>query len=119
MADPERYDYVVAGGGLTGCMVAARQLQSRPGLKIAILEAGPDEHSNPTVKNPLGAPALYATPLQWKFKTAPQVHLNNRVISNWGGKLLSGSSAVNYGAWTRGDAAKYDHHWARTVEDDR
>lgn len=118
MAAPEEFDYVIAGGGLTGCVVAARLYQSRPTLKIALLEAGPDAHDDPTVQNPMGAPALHATPLQWKYKTAPQVHLNDRVMNNWGGKLLSGSSAVNYGAWTRGDAANYDH-WARLVADDR
>ena len=112
------YDYVIAGGGLTGCVVAARLHQSQPTLRIAVLEAGPDEHDNPTVKSPMGAPALHATPLQWKYKTVPQVHLNHRVMNNWGGKLLSGSSGVNYGAWTRGDAANYDH-WARIVGDER
>ena len=112
------YDYVIAGGGLAGCVVAARLHQSQPTLRIAILEAGPDEHDNLTVKSPMGAPALHASPLQWKYKTVPQVHLNHRVMNNWGGKLLSGSSAVIYGAWTRGDAAIYDH-WAKIVGDDR
>ena len=112
------FDYVVAGGGLTGCVVASRLCQAHPDLSIAILEAGPDEHNNPLVKNPLGAAALHATPLEWKYKTTPQVHLNHRAMNNWGGKLLSGSSAVKYGAWTRGDAANYDH-WAKIVGDTR
>lgn len=118
MAAADEYDFVIAGGGLTGCVVAARLHEKQPTLKIALLEAGPDEHGNPTVKSPMGGPALHATALEWKYKTAPQVHLNNRVMNNWGGRLLSGSSAVNYGAWTRGDAANYDH-WARLVGDDR
>ena len=118
MTDSNVFDYVVAGGGLTGCVVAARLSQSHPSLSIAILEAGPDEHGNPMIINPMGSVALHATPLEWNYKSAPQVHLNNRVINNWGGKVLSGSSAVNYGAWTRGDAANYDH-WSRLVGDSR
>lgn len=118
MATSDTFDYVVAGGGLTGCVVAARLHESDPSLKIALLEAGPDEHDNPMVTSAMGSPALHDTPLQWKYKTAPQVHLNNRVMNNWGGKLLSGSSAVNYGAWTRGDAENYNH-WAKLIHDPR
>lgn len=33
-------------------------------------------------------------------------------------KVLSGGSVINYGAWTRGPAA-YFEHWAREVDDSR
>jgi choline dehydrogenase-like flavoprotein len=56
--------------------------------------------------------------LEWNYQSAPQNHLNGRTIYLCGGRLLSGSSAVNYGGWTRGSAADYNS-WAELVGDER
>lgn len=112
------YDYVIVGGGLAGCVLASRLHTRHPHLSIALIEAGPDQHSNPAVRSPFLAQKLNDTALLYKYETTPQTHLNGRRINTFGGRLLSGGSAVNYGAWTRGNAADYDD-WARIVEDDR
>ena len=111
-------DYIVVGGGLAGCVVASRLQQANRSSSILLIEAGPNQHAHPHVVAPLGAPRLHGTDLEWNYLTVPQKYLNNRQVYNCSGKLLSGSSAVNYGGWTRGPSADYDL-WARLVGDHR
>lgn len=120
MASPNNTtaDYIIVGGGLAGCVLASRLHHSPGNPSVILLEAGPDEHANPLVKNPLGGPLLHNTDLEWNYQTVPQKNLNGRTIYNCGGKMLSGSSAVNYGGWTRGNTTDYDS-WAKLVGDDR
>ncbi|KAL9634624.1 MAG: hypothetical protein Q9164_003983 [Protoblastenia rupestris] len=118
MPSQEQFDYIIVGGGLSGCVVAARLHQAHPSLSIALIEAGPDESHNPAVLSPVLYPTLHGTPLQYSYQSTPQPQIENRQIPNWGGRLLSGSSAVNYGAWTRGHAADFDN-WAQEVGDSR
>lgn len=98
-----------------GCVLAARLSQG--GQRVALLEAGPENYS-PDIMSPVMAPRLAGTPALWNYKTTPQAGLNNRSVTNYGGKVLSGSSAINYGLWTRGHATDYDC-WAELVKDDR
>ncbi|KAL8717648.1 MAG: hypothetical protein Q9225_005121 [Loekoesia sp. 1 TL-2023] len=118
MAVDKKYDFVIVGGGLSGCVVAARLHEAHPSLSIALLEAGPDESHNPTVLSPVLYPTLHDTPLQYSYQSTPQPQIQGRRIPNWGGRLLSGSSAVNYGAWTRGHAADFDS-WSQLVGEPR
>lgn len=111
-------DYLILGGGLSGCVVASRLKQYLPQASVTVVEWGPNEHDNPLITEPMGTFKLHMSPLQHNYKTVPQRHLDDRQIFNAGGKQLSGSSAVNYAAWTRGDASDYDL-WAKTVGDDR
>lgn len=69
---------------------------------------------HPYVVNPQAAPLLPSTDLVVDYKTIPQPHFENRVVTNYAGRLLSGSSAVNYGAWMRAPAGDYDR-WAEKV----
>lgn len=55
--------------------------------------------------------------LNWGYKTSPQEHCNNREIDYSRGKGLGGSSAINFGVFTRGARDDYDE-WARIVGDD-
>lgn len=117
-SQPAEADYIIVGGGLAGCVLASR-LQSSPlHPSVILLEAGTDQHTHPLVIAPLGGPRLHGTELKWNYQTVPQKNLNNRSIYNCGGKLLSGSSAVNYGGWVRGHTADYDL-WGKLVGDDR
>ncbi|PQE13535.1 glucose dehydrogenase protein [Rutstroemia sp. NJR-2017a WRK4] len=109
------FEYVIVGGGLVGCVLASRLSQA--GHTVALLEAGPEDYS-PQIMSPVAAPHLHDTPVSWNYKCTPQPGLNNRAVPNYGGKVLSGSSAVNYGLWTRGHSTDYDC-WAEKVGDDR
>lgn len=118
MASQTTFDYVIAGGDLAGCVLATRLKEKLPSLSIALVEAGSDELKNPQIINPLAAPTLHGTPLEYNYKSIPQTALSCRQIDMYGGKLLSGSSGVNYGVWTRGNATDYNL-WAQMVGDDR
>lgn len=103
---------------MAGCVVATRLREKHPSMSITLLEAGPNQHDNPKVQAPLGCFGLHYTDLEWNSETTPQEHLDNRRIYTTAGKMLGGSSACNYGVWTRGDAADYNQ-WARMVGDMR
>lgn len=115
MATDSTFDYIIAGGGLSGCVIASRLSQA--GYHVAVVEAGggdfPDE-----IMNPLGAALLHGSKWEWNLKTTPQTTLGSRQIDNYIGKTLSGSSAVNYGLWTRCHSVDYDL-WAERVDDKR
>ena len=118
--DGSTFDYLVIGGGTAGCALASRLSLSGPStpVTVAVIERGSSDYEHDYVKKPLLAAMLGTTDLQTHYKTEPQQHLNGRTIVNIGGNVLSGSSAVNYGAWTRGHAADYDA-WAEMVGDPR
>ncbi|KAL9050777.1 MAG: hypothetical protein Q9162_006428 [Coniocarpon cinnabarinum] len=118
MASKDSFDYIIVGGGQAGCVVASRLNRALPQCTVALLEAGPDAHKNELVLSPLGCPKLHNTELEWNYMTAPQSSLDDRKIYQCSGKLLSGSSGVNYGAWVRGHATDFDE-WGRMVGDER
>ena len=85
-----------------------------PNASVALIERGPDETSHEYVVNPQAAPLLAQTDLLVNYQTTPQSQLDNRSVTNFAGRLLSGSSAANYGAWIRAPAVDYDR-WAQQV----
>ena len=109
------YEFVIVGGGTVGCVLASRL--SLAGHNVAIFEAGPENYSE-AIMSPAGAALLHGTEAEYNYKSVPQPTLNGRQIQNFGGRLLSGSSGVNYGMWTRGHNADYDA-WARNVGEER
>ncbi|KAF3385781.1 Pyranose dehydrogenase 3 [Talaromyces pinophilus] len=112
------YDYVIVGGGTAGCVLASRLRQDNPSLSIVIVEAGSDVSRRPDVLDGSQWAPLLATELNWQYQTVPQKHLGGRVVANAAGKALGGSTAINAGAWTRGDSQNYDH-WGEVVNDNR
>ncbi|KAI0647282.1 hypothetical protein C8Q79DRAFT_1009395 [Trametes meyenii] len=102
------FDYVIIGGGTAGLVVAAR-LSEDPSITVAVIEAGVHHINEPLVDTPglfgqsLGNPAF-----DWGFHSVPQAGLDGNVIPVSRGKLLGGSSGVNYLAWDRASAKEYD-----------
>ena len=111
-------DYVVVGGGLTGCAIASLLSQDEPSLHILLVEAGNDASDDPKTKDVSGAFALAGSNLDYNYRTTPQTNTNNRVHTVTAGRVLGGGSILNYGLWARGDAADYDQ-WAQMVGDRR
>ncbi len=111
-------DYVIIGGGLTGCALASRLYEGDPSLEIIVLEAGIDASDNPKTRNLEGAFALAGSDLDYNYKSTPQPNTGNRVYTLTAGKVLGGGSILNYGGWARGDARDYDQ-WGRAVGDER
>ncbi|HOP20762.1 MAG TPA: GMC family oxidoreductase N-terminal domain-containing protein, partial [Amphiplicatus sp.] len=77
-ANAGEFDYVIVGAGSAGCALASR-LTEDPNVRVAILEAG-GKDKDPLIHAPIGF-AFFPdwSPVNWRFDTAPQKHLNNRV----------------------------------------
>ncbi|WEW61529.1 hypothetical protein PRK78_007019 [Emydomyces testavorans] len=101
------YDYVVVGGGTAGLVVAAR-LSEDPHLKVAVIEAGPAAFDEPLINDPYRFGQSIGTKYDWQFETVPQPGLADRKLPWPRGKVLGGTSALNFMAWTRGHKEDYD-----------
>ncbi|KAI0146843.1 putative GMC oxidoreductase [Xylariaceae sp. FL1272] len=117
MADLDA-DYVVVGGGLSGCVVASRLAQSEKKPKVILLEAGPDPAGNPASAYFLSGLSLQGSEFDYLYPTEPIASTANRVHHLSQGKALGGGTIINYGGWLRGDAADYDE-WAEVAGDKR
>lgn len=118
MSNGDEYDIIICGGGTAGCALASRLKQGNPRLSVAIVERGEDRASDPLVLDPLAVSQLEDIGLDLVCSTLPQKELNSRVIELHAGNVLSGSSAINYGLWMRGDQSDYDH-WASVTSSER
>jgi len=106
------FDYVIAGGGSAGCVLAAR-LSEDPSVSVCLLEAGGGGRDLL-----IRAPALVAAMISgrpkinnWALFTEPQPGLNGRRGFQPRGRTLGGSSAINAMLYIRGHPSDYDD-WA-------
>ncbi|KAI3335245.1 choline dehydrogenase [Ustulina deusta] len=111
-------DYIVVGGGLTGCPIASRLSESEKKPEVILLEAGPDPSGNPAVAGFLSGLSLLGGELDYAYTSEPVSDTANRVHHLNAGKALGGGSVLNFGGWLRADAADYDQ-WAEAAGDKR
>ena len=106
-------DYVIAGGGSAGCVLAAR-LSENPGCTVILLEAG-GTGDGFLVKMPSGSYKLLGKPnADWMYMTEPDPSLNGRRVIWTAGKMLGGGSSINGMMYIRGSRADYDS-WERDL----
>ncbi|WP_448956679.1 GMC family oxidoreductase [Labrys neptuniae] len=106
-ADVRTFDYIVVGGGSTGCVVASR-LSEDPGLDVLLLEEGPRDR-NPYIHIP---GAYYKTAqgsllkrIAWE-PTSEQGRAQNPTMVQ--ARVLGGGSSVNAMIYIRGVPGDYE-----------
>jgi choline dehydrogenase len=101
------YDYVVIGAGSAGCVVANR-LTEDPDTSVLLLEAGnPD--TKPEIHIPAKCISLLGSEVDWGYFSEPEPYLNDRKMLCSRGKVLGGSSSINFMMYVRGNPYDYDH----------
>ncbi len=102
------YDYIVAGAGSAGCVVANR-LSADPTKRVLLLEAGGKDNWI-WFHIPVGYLFAIGNPRSdWLFKTDAEPGLNGRSLNYPRGKVIGGSSAINAMISMRGQRQDYDH----------
>ncbi|WP_425172980.1 GMC family oxidoreductase [Mycobacterium sp.] len=110
MIDGAHFDFVVVGGGTAGNTVAGR-LAENPNVSVLIVEAGvgnPEEIED--VTTPSLAMGLRNSEHDWAYKTTFVKRADWERVDhpNTRGKMLGGSSALNYFTWVPGCKATFD-----------
>ncbi|XP_022308580.1 alcohol dehydrogenase [acceptor]-like [Crassostrea virginica] len=107
----DTYDFIIVGAGSAGCVLANR-LSEDPGTSVLIVEAGGSEDDNRMMSVPFAAPTLQTSEQDWAFRTVPQkkacLGLKDKRSAWPRGKVLGGSSSLNYMHYIRGSRHDYD-----------
>ncbi len=107
MSDLGAFDFIIAGAGSAGCVLANR-LSADGRYRVLLLEAG-GQDLNPWIHIPLGYGKLFVDPsVNWMFQTEPQPELGGRRINQPRGKVLGGSSSINGLVYIRGQHEDFD-----------
>ncbi|MCB1464641.1 MAG: GMC family oxidoreductase N-terminal domain-containing protein, partial [Nitratireductor sp.] len=105
--DQGEYDYIIAGAGSAGCVLANR-LSADPANRVLLLEGGGDDNWI-WFHIPVGYLFAIGNPrADWLMKTDAQPGLNGRALNYPRGKVLGGCSAINGMIYMRGQARDYD-----------
>ncbi len=103
----DSFDYIVVGGGSSGCIVAAR-LAEEGGYRVLLIEAGNAAEKNPETLSADGFVQAFSNDnTMWDRLSVPQADCGNRRLYVGTGRGMGGSGAVNGMVYTRGDKQDY------------
>ncbi|KAL8139284.1 hypothetical protein V2J09_005305 [Rumex salicifolius] len=96
------YDYVIVGGGTSGCPLAATLSEN---YKVLLIERGGVPYGKPEL---LSQEGFLPTLMQFNsFDSPADVFTSEEGVPNARGRVLGGSSAINAGFYSRADAEFY------------
>ncbi|CAO2649993.1 Nn.00g012850.m01.CDS01 [Neocucurbitaria sp. VM-36] len=101
------YDYVVVGAGAAGLTVANR-ISEQAKVSVLIIEAGDLDQNEDFVTIPALSGGAVGTKYDWNISYAAATGLNDRVVSVAQGKVVGGSTKLNYMVFDRGSQSDYD-----------
>ena len=109
----QTYDFLIVGGGTAGSVLAAR-LSEDPRVRVLLLEAGGSP--SPLASVPVMTASLQMSTYDWGHLTTPQSASCGAMVGRrcrWpAGRMLGGSSGLNYMLHVRGQQQDYDA-WER------
>ncbi|KAI1795254.1 alcohol oxidase [Ganoderma leucocontextum] len=102
------YDYIVIGGGTSGCVVASR-LSEDPSISVLVIERGPVADTW-TSRVPLLSSNILSkdTPMR-TWWSQPLRHADDRFVQVMTAEALGGVSRINGLLYTRGAPGDYNH----------
>ncbi|KAF9218591.1 alcohol oxidase [Gyrodon lividus] len=101
------FDYIIVGGGNTGLALASL-LSVDLDVRVGVIEAGLRKDDDMILLPGMIGKPLNNPEYDWSFLTKPQTLAKNRRIPIPRGKVLGGSSALNYMAYTRGSRIEFN-----------
>lgn len=93
MADTGTFDYVIAGGGTAGCVLAAR-LSEDPDVTVCLVEAGPSDVGDDRILVLADWMHLLDSGYDWDYPIEPQER-GNSFMRHARAKVLGGCSSHN------------------------
>ncbi|BEU99386.1 GMC family oxidoreductase [Novosphingobium olei] len=101
------FDYIIAGAGAAGCVLANR-LSADPSIRVCLIEAGPRD-THPFISMPKGLAKVMNDPKHlWAYASAPEASTAGASETWVRGRVLGGSSSVNGMMYVRGQPADFD-----------
>ncbi|KAI9370551.1 hypothetical protein BJX61DRAFT_87002 [Aspergillus egyptiacus] len=109
LSGPDRFDFVIVGGGTAGLAVANR-LSEISDITVAVIEAGKDEGTNPNVTrvDEFGGGLGFSTSVDWLYQTTEQVYARGRQLEYHQGKAWGGTSTINGMTYIRAEDVQID-----------
>jgi len=105
--DNSEFDFIVAGAGPAGCVLASRLSESGRHSVLLVEAGGPANNIN--LKIPLMvAKVLNDERYTWQYQTEPQSRLNGKPQRWVRGRVIGGSGSINGNVFVRGDPKEYD-----------
>ncbi|KAL2823776.1 hypothetical protein BDW59DRAFT_148322 [Aspergillus cavernicola] len=101
------YDYIICGGGTSGCVVAGRLAENQD-VSILVIEAGQHNRDLENVHMAGGWSNNFDSETDWNLSTKPMPGVDSRQVKLSRGRFLGGSSGCNGTLCIRGSKQDYD-----------
>lgn len=109
------FDFLICGGGTAG-LVLANRLTENESISVGVIEAGANRLGDPVVDTPAAATSTTGnTDYDWHYVSTPQGP-NGHCCHLPRGKMLGGSSGINWMVYTRPSIQDFDD-WCTLVGD--